>query len=224
MKKCYIITAYFEGNLSKFISQPLLNEPSTFIICADGGYELALSCGIVPNLVIGDADSGAMTPDAPTAQCTNASQKLATTEFVRIKKEKDESDTFVAVQHAANAGFDYIDIIGGIGGRLDHTISNIQTLAHFSSRTKKITMADETNFVTIVENSSITLSKKENWAISLFSFSDVCSGVNTTGLYYPLENATLRNAYPLGLSNEFTDDEATIEVKQGKLLVLMSKI
>jgi len=223
MKKCFIITAYFDGDLSRFLSQLMQNEHSAFIICADGGYELALSCGIVPNLVIGDADSGSMTSDAATVQQADILKSLNKTEFIRIKREKDESDTFVAVQHAVNSGFESIDIIGGIGGRLDHTISNIQTLAHFSSHTKQITMADDANFITIVENSSITLLKKENFFISLFSFSDICSGVTTTGLYYPLENATLRNAYPLGLSNEFTDAEATIKVEHGKLLVLMSK-
>jgi thiamine pyrophosphokinase len=152
----------------------------------------------------------------------HTSPDLNATEFIRIKKEKDESDTFNAVQHAVASGFEYIDIIGGIGGRLDHTVSNIQTIAHFSGSTKRITMTDETNFITIVENSTITLPQKQNCSLSLFSFSDVCSGVTTTGLQYPLENATLQNSYPIGLSNEFTSAEASIEVISGKLLVIVS--
>ena len=223
MRKCYIITAYIEGELLKLMSPSLVNESSPFIICADGGYEIAMSSGIVPALVIGDADSGAMTYDSQVSLRANITSNFEATEFIHIKKEKDESDTFLAVQHAVAAGFEAIDILGGIGGRFDHTISNIQTLAYFSSKTRRIAILDETNFITIVENSSITLQQKENWSISLFSFSDVCQGVTTAGLYYPLQNATLRNLYPLGLSNEFTGDEATIEVKQGKLIVIMSE-
>jgi thiamine pyrophosphokinase len=212
MKKCYIITAYIEGNLNKLL--PFDN--ANFIICADGGYEIALSHNIIPNIVIGDCDSGAM------SRALKSDANI--TEFIHFAQEKDVSDTFLCVEHAIKLGFEIIEIIGGIGGRVDHTISNIQTMAKFSSASKKITMRDESNFISVVTDSSITIKKEETFSISLFSFSDVCNGIKTTGLYYPLENATLRNSYPLGLSNEFSGDEATIEVKQGQLLVIMSRI
>jgi len=214
MGKCYIITAYIEGNLKELLPA----TSSDFIICADGGYELALAHGIVPHAVIGDADSGKM-----SALVNKNTSVLISPEFVHFEQEKDVSDTFLCVEHAITLGFADIAIIGGIGGRLDHTISNIQTIAKFSSADVKITMRDEANFITIVSNSSITIKKEENFSLSLFSFSDFCSGITTTGLYYPLENATLQNAYPLGLSNEFVNEVATIEVTQGKLLVIMSR-
>ena len=209
MKKCYIITAYIEGNINELL--PL--NSSAFVICADGGYEIALSHSITPHVVIGDADSGKM------SQLVNNSK----TEFVYFKQEKDVSDTFLCVEYAISLGFNEIEIIGGIGGRLDHTISNIQTIAKFSSDSIKLTMRDGANFITVVSDSSITIKKEENFSLSLFSFSDICSGITTTGLQYSLTNATLQNSYPLGLSNEFVENVATIEVKQGKLLVVMSK-
>jgi len=231
MKKCYIITAYIEGNLSKIISP----QKSDFIICADGGYEIAVSFSITPDLVIGDSDSQGQwdgssflttlpshktdEPSPYPGSCTAQSP----TDFIHFPREKDVSDTFLCVKHAVSLGFGEIIIVGGIGGRLDHTISNIQTLAHFSDCVKSISMTDENNFITIACNSQVTLQKKEDFTISLFSLSDKCSGVRTTGLYYPLENAELKNTYPLGLSNEFTDNEATIEVKNGKLLIAVSR-
>jgi len=215
MKKCYIITAYIEGVLPEIISP----QKSDFMICADGGYEIAVSFNIVPDLVIGDSDSGGMQVSTTIDPKNNSND----TDFICFPKEKDVSDTFLCVQHAVNLGFEEIIIAGGIGGRLDHTISNIQTLAHFSNAAKRITMVDEKNLITVIENSTITLPKKDGFTVSLFSLSDTCSGVRTAGLYYPLVDAELQNTYPLGLSNQFTENEAIIEVKKGKLLIVMSQ-
>jgi len=222
MGKCYIITAYIDGTLTEIISP----SESDFIICADGGYEIATSFNIVPHLVIGDADSGGVTLISSDGSKFNSVSNVATskTEFIRLQTEKDEADTFVCVQHAVALGYDDITIVGGIGGRLDHTVSNIQTLTHFASKTKRVSFTDENNFMTVIDNSNITLPRKEGFSISLFSLSDICDGVTISGVYYPLTNATLTNTHPLGLSNEFIEDEAFIEVKDGRLLVIMSRL
>ena len=208
MKKCYIITSYIEGELSDIISP----DAADFIICADGGYELASAFGVVPDLIIGDSDSGNMTP----SPCEKP-------EVLIYPKEKDESDTFLCVKHAASLGFNEIVIAGGIGGRLDHTVSNIQTLAYFSDSVKSISMIDGKNFATILSNGCVKLSKKEGHKISLFSLTNKSGGVTAAGLLYPLKDACLENTYPLGLSNEFVDNIAEIEVKSGKILIVMSK-
>ena len=49
------------------------------------------------------------------------------------------------------------------------------------------------------------------------------AGVTLQGLYYPLENGNLTAAFPLGVSNHFTGEEATISVKNGSLLVLWDR-
>jgi len=208
MKKCYVITSYIDGALSGIISP----GKSDFIICADGGYEIAASCGIKPDLVIGDSDSGKM------------NGRDGDTKFIRFPSEKDYSDTFLCVKHAVSLGFEDIIIAGGIGGRLDHTMSNIQTIACFSDTVPRLTMLDETNIVTLISDSHISISPKEGFTVSLFSYSDVCRGVTAAGLYYPLTDAELKNTDPVGLSNKFTEADAFIEVKKGKLLVVMSKI
>ena len=208
MNRCYIITAYVEGNLS----QLLFPAETDYIICADGGREIAAGAGISPHMIIGDFDSSDMLA---------LESKPGIISFPR---EKDVSDTFLCVEHAISLKFDEIIIAGGIGGRLDHTISNIQTLARFSNAAKSITMLDEFNIVTVIENTKITIKKREGYTVSLFSLSGQCNGVTTAGLKYPLMDAELEYTYPLGLSNEFVDDEAIIGVKKGKLLIVMSKV
>jgi len=207
--KCYIITAHIEGNPRDLIT-PSAND---FVICADGGYEIAREAGITPGLVIGDSDSGKMQP-SPDSK----------TEVIRFPATKDVSDTFLCVKHAVDLGYEDITIIGGIGGRLDHTMSNIQTLSHFSGLVQKLVMVDGKNFVTVIENTSITIPHSDNSCISLFSLSDKCEGVTVEGLLYPLKNADLNNSYPVGLSNEFTGGDTVIDVKSGKLLIIMSSV
>jgi thiamine pyrophosphokinase len=209
MKKCLVITAYIEGTLSEALPE----EAPDFTICADGGYDIALTLGLAPDLVIGDADS-AMAPPGPESGAR----------FICFPREKDESDTFLCVKHAVNLGFEDITIAGGIGGRLDHTISNIQTLAYFSNRVKRIALRDERNYVTVIEDARLSLPEAEGFSVSLFSLSDECGGVTVEGLLFPLRDTTLKNDCPVGLSNVFTSREAFIEVKKGKLLVVMSKL
>ena len=206
-RRCYIITAYLEGALTAIIAP----DASDYIICADAGYEKALAAGLRPDLVIGDFDSTKIiAPDG------------ARTAFIRHPIQKDESDTFLCVKHAVDQGFRDIIIAGGLGGRLDHTVSNLQTLARFAEKGRTIALTDAKNTAAVLTDSSVTIPKKEGLCLSLFSLSDVSAGVTTEGLRYPLRNATLTNTYPIGLSNEFSAEEARVEVRSGKLLVVLS--
>ena len=43
------------------------------------------------------------------------------------------------------------------------------------------------------------------------------------GLYYPLEKGTLTAGFPLGVSNHFTGAPGRISVREGSLLVILSR-
>jgi len=53
----------------------------------------------------------------------------------------------------------------------------------------------------------------------VFIAGDAATGVTLTGLKYPLNEATLTNDYPLGVSNEFTGVPAKIQVRKGTLII-----
>ena len=57
--------------------------------------------------------------------------------------------------------------------------------------------------------------------LSVFALTDRCEGVAIRGAKWTLEGATLTNAFPLGLSNEFAAPEAEISVENGALLVIV---
>ena len=104
MKLCCIVGA---GPSELYI------ENGAFVIAADAGIEKLNKAGIVPDLIIGDFDSLGARPSG---------------ENVRIfPVEKDDTDTMLCLKHAIGQGANDVTILGGIGGRLDHTFANIQS-------------------------------------------------------------------------------------------------
>ena len=88
---------------------------NSLVIAADGGYKYLDSLGIAPDIYIGDYDS---------SECPEG------VDAVRLPVEKDDTDMLAAVRLALGRGCREIHMFGGTGGRLDHTLANIQTL-HF---------------------------------------------------------------------------------------------
>ena len=76
----------------------------------------------------------------------------------------------------------------------------------------------------MINNSSIILPKIERHSISIFSYSDNCKGVSLKGLKYGLSDSELTNGFPLGVSNEWTDDTAEISVRSGLLCIIISSV
>lgn len=213
MSRCFIITAFINGNI-KYNLNVTQND---YIICADGGYKFAKQAGIIPNLIIGDFDSFNDNPP----------QNIQT---ITYSTEKDDTDTMLCIKYAIEKEFDSIYIVGGIGGRLDHTISNIQSMVwaiefwhNNHIKGKKISMCDSQNHVMLIMNDSIKLSGSPKEKISLISYSQNCINVTTKNLKWELTNAELKNSFPLGISNEFLTSECEISVEQGQLLIIKSK-
>jgi len=205
MKKCAIITSYVEGDVSYFIN----NFNPDFIICADGGYNHAERFGIKPDLLIGDFDSISVTSESETEKIT-------------YPAEKDDTDTGICLQTAIDKGFTDILIIGGLGGRLDHTISNIELITGKIHLADHIMIRDKSNACTVIRNSSITIPKGTSKYVSVFSMTEKSTGVSEKGVKYPLNNVALPFGSTLGTSNEIVDEYAVISVNDGILLIVFS--
>ena len=204
---CVIITAFVEGSVPELLPP---DRSSYFLMCADGGYKKAFDAGVEPDLIIGDFDSykGELPPEI---------------ESRRLPVEKDDTDTRMCVRIAAERGHKHILIIGGLGGRLDHTFANIQTAAGALNSGVHITFRDKGNEFTVIRNSSAAVKKREHCHIGIFSLSEISRGVSYSGLYYDLSDYTMTSSYPIGVSNEFTADEAVISVKDGTLLIVLAE-
>ena len=116
-------------------------------------------------------------------------------------------------------------IVGGVGGRVDHTLANFQALRYAVRRGAHAEMNDGDSWAAVIEDGAIAVPrdvagmKGRRQKLSVFALSDACRGVCIRGAKWELSDATLTSAFPLGLSNEFATDEARIAVRSGALLV-----
>ncbi len=182
-------------------------QSADFIIAADGGFAYLGKHGVVPDLVIGDFDS----LSAPPAGGPKT---------IVLPQEKDDTDMLAALREGWDCGFRRFCIYGGTGGRLDHTIANIQCLAGLACRGGRGYLFDRDTVITAVHNGGIAFPAGAGGIVSVFSCSGTSTGVSEQGLKYPLNNATLRSTYPLGVSNRFTGAPGSISVQSGTLLVI----
>lgn len=201
-----IITSYVEGT-DEEIKQLIKSIDYDFLICADGGYDIAKTAGIVPDLVVGDFDS-------------SACQKPKDIETVVVPVEKDDTDLQLALSIAVEKKAMEVTVIGGIGGRVDHTFGNVQNIVHYSEDGMDILMIDPRQSITVQRAGTRTYYGDKNTKFSVFAHSEKVTGITYKGAYYPLTDHTIYNTFPLGISNEFVDDAIEVTIKTGTLIVV----
>ncbi|MDD2956224.1 MAG: thiamine diphosphokinase [Oscillospiraceae bacterium] len=207
MKRCLIIGA---APVSGALLEQFSGREKDYIICADGGYQSAVDAGLRPDLVVGDFDSMERPKDAGV-------------EILQVAAEKDDTDMMLALKEGAARGYEEFVLLGSLGGRLDHTVANLQAVAWGLERGLFVMLADENNLVAMLRGDSAGVPRLEGYYLSLFSYSEQCRGVTVRGVKYPLEDAVLTQAFPLGVSNEIVEREAFLRVEEGTLLIVMSR-
>ncbi len=184
-------------------------QKADFIIACDKGYIYAQRASLKPDLVIGDFDS--FRGDIPPG-----------IDIIRTVPEKDDTDTLMALKEALKRGYKKIVITGGLGGRLDHTIANLSLTAFAAQRGAMCCVIDKDHQAFAIKNKTCRI-KRGKWAnVSVFSMDRESKGVTLRGLKYPLTDAVVTNMFPIGVSNEFAEDTASISVKDGMLLIILS--
>ena len=227
---CYVVGA---GDCLGLEFQPTSED---LVIAADAGLRYLEQSGITADLIIGDFDT---LENAP-----------AGTNVITLSCEKDDTDMLAAVREGIKVGYTEFHLYGGTGGRIDHTIANLQVLAYLSEngwkgylhcpqnsfvRTvdrelKKADYAETSgnahgseSIITAVTNGELSFSQVPSGYISVFSYSEKSEGVCLQGLKYPLADATLSHTFPIGTSNEFIGEKSRISVKNGTLMIVFPR-
>lgn len=189
-------------------------EGADIVIAVDSGAAHIESLKAVPDLLTGDFDS--------ISQSDYDSLTDSGVETLRFPVEKDKTDSELAVELAMERGCSTVVLLGALGTRLDHSLSNVYLLKKLLERGVKGIIADEHNEVYLTD-SCITLGMEAGAKLSLLPISGCVKGVTTQGLYYPLKDATLEIGSSWGVSNEFVNEAATVTVTDGLLLVIKSR-
>ena len=208
MRRCVI----FGGGELKDIrfTQSLLREDD-YIVCADRGYAYCAAMGRKPDLILGDFDSysGKLPPGC---------------EVLRYPIEKDDTDTMLAVKEAIRREFADILMLGMLGGRLDHTLANIQLLCHMADAGEQGYLVDGQVAVTAVAKARCCLPPTLRGRVSIFAQGGEATGVTLSGFHYPLSEACLSSLMPLGVSNEAVGPAPWVQVRAGRLVILYPRL
>ncbi len=200
-RRCVIFTAVCGGPLEAAYSDRRADD---LVLCADAGYELARRAGVEPDWIIGDFDS-ARRPASPNV--------------IVHPVVKDDTDTMLCVRYALEEGVRDFLLVGGVGGRLDHTLSNLQTLAFLTSHGARAELCDGNLRIAMLKDGALRIPRTEG-KLSVFAHGGPCTGVSIRGAKYTLSGATLTPDFPLGMGNDFAADAVEIAVEHGTLLVL----
>ena len=210
-KVCYIVGASPCIGIKKDGFRP---EEGDYVIAADGGLRHLQAAGVKPDMVVGDFDTLGYEPDHDNV--------------VRLQREKDWTDTFVSMEKGVELGYETFVFFGCLGGKLEHTIANLQHLSWLSQRGLTGWMTDGRVWLTAVtgdgaKSGVLTLPARDRGMVSVFSMSDAAGGVSLQGLKYTLWDHELSGSFPLGVSNEFVGEKAEIRVRKGTLLVVIEE-
>lgn len=205
---CLILLSYMEC-ITPDMAQELA-ETADYIIAADGGQNRAREFGLQPDCVIGDFDSTTLNEDF---DCL----------YITYPAEKDLTDTEAALTHALEKGCRNVILLGGMGGRLDHTMGNIGLLDKYYNSFDHIEFIDGKNRMELLKDSGHTLKRDARYKyFGLVSLNAEASGIDIRGAKYELTGASLERASTLGVSNEFSEDTVDIYVREGTLLIVRS--
>ena len=205
------------GFLKKRIEEG--QRESLALVAADKGMEWFMrNREFTPDLAVGDFDSLSEEGEAYM-------ESLKDLEIVRLKPEKDDSDTQSVVNHMIREGAKEILIFGATGTRLDHVLANLGLLSMGKEQGVQIVLADQWNYITLVESGTV-LKKEEQFGkyVSFFSVGGDVAGLSLKGFKYPLNRYHLTVADSgLTVSNEITEETAEITYDSGQLLMIMSR-
>jgi thiamine pyrophosphokinase len=193
------------------------------IIAADGGWEKAAAIGLLPDLLVGDADS--------LSEERFAELAAVGVPIERSPVAKDESDAELALLAALRRGATHVIVLGALGGkRFDHTLANVGLLGLPGPGEAEVELLDGTTRVRLLRApavdggpASCSLSGEIGDLVSLLPLGVPAFGITTEGLLYPLRGETLPPGPARGLSNVRIAADARVRFRQGSLLVIETR-
>lgn len=199
---CYIV-----GAMSLTPDLRPYPRPGDYVIAADRGFDSLMAYGVNPDLAVGDFDSLGHMPSHPNV--------------IQLPAEKDDTDMVYALRKGLELGYRRFVLLGGVGGRLEHTLGNLQLLDWLAGHGGQGFLAGEKTVATCLRDGrTLTFPPSMSGYLSVFCNSGAAEGVTLSGLKYPLTDDTLTGSFPLGVSNQFLGVEASVSAKRGSLILV----
>jgi thiamine pyrophosphokinase len=203
---------FANGELTHPESVTALIRDGDLIIAADGGSQHCAALGITPDLVVGDFDS----LDESELEALKASGAR----LVRYDRRKNFTDLELALEHAHKNGASKALVFAALGRRWDQTLANLLLPAVQTLSGLEIRMIDGAQEISLLRGGETChLEGQAGDTLSLIPLTLEAQGVLTQGLEYPLNRETLYLGATRGISNEFSEPQASVSLEEGLLLI-----
>jgi thiamine pyrophosphokinase len=182
-----------------------LYDEADLVVCADGGANRARRLGLNPDIIVGDLDSLA-----------GSTRRFYRDALIFKIPDQESTDLEKAILFCIALGTSSADILGALGGRIDHITGSLGCFKRFGGIIE-IRFVDEFGELSRIRK-SVRFRTRKGEKVSLIPL-DRCAGVTTRNLKYPLKNDFLETGVREGISNEATGKSASVSVKKGTLLL-----
>ncbi|MDM5332680.1 thiamine diphosphokinase [Ureibacillus composti] len=193
------------------------SQEDIVFIGADRGSLYLLQEGIVPTEIVGDFDS---LTDEEWAFVSEKGMKIE-----RVKAEKDETDTDLALLKALHYQPSQIYITGVTGGRLDHFEAAIRSIYRLQSKHKEIQMKiiNAQNEICIFFPGKHRILRDEKYKyLSFFAYEKDVLDVTLRGVKYETTNEVIELGTSRFTSNELISELGYISFSSGICLMIRS--
>ena len=177
------------------------------IYCADGGANICYELNLTPKEIYGDLDS--------IKDEVKKFYQEKDVEFIKFQVEKDYTDSELVLNEIQNK-YDIIYCIAGLGGSIDHELTNINLLDKYSNL---IFISQKEKIFKIESN--YKFNNMINTKISFIIFSDKVKGLTLKGFKYNIENLDIKKGEARCISNVIVENEANLLIKSGSLLCVI---
>ncbi|WP_284139908.1 MULTISPECIES: thiamine diphosphokinase [unclassified Virgibacillus] len=185
-------------------------------IGADLGATYIIEAGMKLDYALGDFDS------VDKLQ-KNLIEKHASN-YKAYPDEKDETDLEIALNKAIELNPQKVYLFAVTGGRLDHTLVNVQALYLLLEKGIRGIIVDNLNELEVTKPGSYTVQENGRYPnISFLPLTNSVTGLTLQGFYYPLKAATISLGSTRCISNKLISNSGTFSYTEGILILVKSR-
>lgn len=201
----------------EWASEWLTHNKFDYCIAADSGLSYADKLGVRVDYLLGDYDS---------VDKNILEQYKENVDFKVYPREKDYTDTHLAIITAINNGADDIYILGATGTRMDHTLTNIGNMKAALDKGIDCHIVDKHNYIYMVSDKTCThiIKKDEQYGnyVSVFPMSEEVI-LTLEGFKYKLDKYILKQGLSICQSNEIEENNAKITIHKGLAVIFETR-
>jgi thiamine pyrophosphokinase len=195
----------FCGPVDYVVSDLYAPQENDVLIGVDAGLGALIDAGLKADIAVGDFDS---LPESYVNELESHARTI-----LRLDVRKDKTDLAYALSWVYDhMDYDSILVCGGIGGRIDHFLANVNLLKKYD-----MTLTDKRHLITLLRKGTYRLDNAYDY-VSFFAVEDVYD-LTIKGFDYELDHYYLGSADSLCVSNRGSGEVA---FSKGRLLVVFS--